>query len=103
MTTIEPTTEMLNAYEIAAERALGAPTQGSLAGLAAVLAIVERDRCMQQRGHDRPREWPDGVGGKHPHHCASCSRDGKPGPGCINCRQTGYDQTPYPNCQECKP
>lgn len=31
----------------------------------------------------------------HTHACATCSPDGKtPGPGCLNCRHTGLDQTP---------
>lgn len=31
----------------------------------------------------------------HAHACVTCSPDGRqPGPGCINCRQTGWDQTP---------
>lgn len=31
----------------------------------------------------------------HAHVCASCSPDGEqPGPGCLNCRHTGMDQTP---------
>lgn len=31
----------------------------------------------------------------HSHACATCSPDGRqPGPGCINCRKTGMDQTP---------
>lgn len=35
----------------------------------------------------------------HNHVCSTCSPDGiKPGNGCINCRQSGYDQTPCPNC-----
>lgn len=35
------------------------------------------------------------------HVCVSCSpRPDVPGPGCINCRQTGYDQTPCVKCSE---
>lgn len=30
----------------------------------------------------------------HVHACVVCGTVGTPGPGCINCRQTGYDQTP---------
>jgi hypothetical protein len=60
---IEPTDEMIAAFEQAAERPVG---RNSLAGLAAVLAIVERDyepircdkqswaghRCTKPRGHE---------------------------------------------------
>lgn len=48
-------------------------------------------------------EWPNGRGGKHPHYCVTCSDGETQGPGCINCRSTGFDQTPWPNCQECTP
>lgn len=41
---IEPSDEMHNAYADAASRALGVPVEASVAGLAAVLAIEERDR-----------------------------------------------------------
>lgn len=35
------------------------------------------------------------------HVCGSCSpRPDVPGPGCINCRNTGYDQTPCVPCAE---
>lgn len=34
----------------------------------------------------------------HDHYCRTCSDGTKPGPGCINCRQTGYDQSPCINC-----
>lgn len=35
----------------------------------------------------------------HKHYCLVCSDGRKPGPGCINCRSTGYDQTPCLDCQ----
>lgn len=49
MTAIEPTDEMVSAFELASwangrEQDIGT-------GLAAVLAIVARDRCMQPSGH----------------------------------------------------
>lgn len=31
---------------------------------------------------------------RHLHICVSCSDGTAPGPGCINCRDTGMDQTP---------
>lgn len=36
----------------------------------------------------------------HPWHaCGTCSPDGThAGPGCHNCRETGYDQTPCRTC-----
>jgi hypothetical protein len=40
---IEITDEMMNAYEEAAERSAGHPIQAFGAGLAAVIAVVERD------------------------------------------------------------
>lgn len=45
-------------------------------------------------------EWTDCAGRDahahvHVHVCVSCSPDGStPGPGCLNCRNTGMDQTP---------
>lgn len=45
--------------------------------------------------HARPK--PDPY--FHNHVCSTCSPDHiNPGSGCINCRQTGYDQTPCVNC-----
>jgi hypothetical protein len=48
---IEPTEEMERAYA----GGTGSPSwklpPGHRAGLAAVLAIVERDRCMESKGH----------------------------------------------------
>lgn len=35
----------------------------------------------------------------HPlHYCITCGSPAGPGPGCGNCRQTGYDQTPCRLC-----
>jgi hypothetical protein len=110
---IEPTDEMRRAFEDAFEAA--APTDGMRfkedhliqmdAGLAAVLTIVERDYCLQPPGHasrsPRPK-WPLGRGGSHPHYCVSCSDGVDEGPGCMNCRWTGMDQTPWPNCEACQ-
>lgn len=44
-------------------------------------------------------EWQHRKKYFHNHVCASCSPDGRrPGIGCMNCRNTGMDQTPCPNC-----
>jgi hypothetical protein len=106
---IEPTDEMIAAADRAIDEQLGylhRPQAEVLRVIiAAVLAIVERDRCMEPRGHvwhPLRREWPSGRGGKHPHYCVSCSDGEAAGPGCGNCRSTGYDQTPWPNCVGCK-
>lgn len=83
--------------------------------LAAVLTIVERDYVIERRcphGSHPARcgpcrfdavKWPLNCGGMHPHYCVSCSDGHAKGDGCINCRQTGYDQTPWPNCAGCAP
>lgn len=99
---IEPTDEMVEAFD-------GPKSSNAWVreGLRSVLAIVERDRCMERRGHvyhplARP-QWPSGRGGQHPHYCVSCSDGETAGPGCGNCRQTGMDQTPWPSCEGCKP
>lgn len=35
----------------------------------------------------------------HPtHHCLTCGTADGPGPGCVNCRGTGFDQTPCLAC-----
>lgn len=137
---IEPTDEMLAAFlaEARPSRLWADGDPDWRAGLAAVLAVVARDRCLEAAGHvwhplARPvtdpclcgadlgppwdstphqkggrgcrgaRQWPSGRGGSHPHFCVSCSDGETAGPGCINCRQTGFDQTPWPDCPECKP
>jgi hypothetical protein len=120
---IEPTDEMERAYKRArkavkeaaqvmncSEHGMGdcpyhqVPGAARRAGLAAVLAIVERDRCLQPRGHvfHPLRNWPPGRGGSHPHYCVSCSTGAAPGAGCGNCRSTGMDQTPWPDCADCR-
>lgn len=68
------------------------------------LAAIERDRCLQPRGHRPLRKptWLPGRGANHPHYCVSCSDGETQGPGCINCRQTGMDQTPWPHCEGCR-
>ena len=117
---IEPTDEMGDAF-VQASRAywtvldhdtgLGGLTVAEhyraarLQALTAVLALVERDYDVQRRmAHGWPaRVWPLNRGALHPHYCVTCSDGHAMGPGCINCRQTGYDQTPWPNCQECQP
>jgi hypothetical protein len=48
----EPTAEMVSAFELASWA--NGQEEDVAAGLAAVLAIVERDRCMQPRGHAVP-------------------------------------------------
>jgi hypothetical protein len=75
------------------------------AAIGDVLAIVERDYDVQRRtSHGWPaRVWPLNRGALHPHYCVSCSDGHAKGDGCINCRQTGYDQTPWPTCEGCKP
>jgi hypothetical protein len=118
---IEPTDEMVEAFR-AVEGTGGwgrnDPREAVRAGLAAVLAIVARDRCMEASGHDDPlrhvepsvedwdwappKGWPSGRGGSHPHYCVSCSDGETQGPGCLNCRQTGMDQTPWPRCEGCR-
>lgn len=47
--------------------------------------VVERDRV-----NPRPRD--------HRHFCLVCSDGTERGPGCINCRETGMDQTPCIDC-----
>lgn len=112
---IEPTTEMVRAFAAAADArcedlidegvTLTTLDEGTVirAGLAAVLAIVERDRCMERKGHvyhPLAKSKP-GRGVNHPHYCVSCSNGETRGPGCMNCRQTGFDQTPWPTCEGC--
>jgi hypothetical protein len=108
---IEPTDEMVEAYGRAVWSTPRSKSDAETtrarrrAGLAAVLAIVERDRCMQPRGHAQhvPRQpRPDGRGSSHPHFCVTCSDGEAAGRGCINCRLTGMDQTPWPRCEECR-
>jgi hypothetical protein len=108
---IEPTDEMrTTAYRTAREWAVqhrhALPDDRMLdSALAAVLAIAARDRCMERRGHvfhPLDRKWPAGRGGSHPHYCVGCSDGEAPGPGCGDCRSTGMDQTPWPQCQECR-
>lgn len=112
---IEPTDEMVTAAaEVAEEemirrlgRDLGTIHRDDIirAILKAGLAIVERDWCLERRGHVyhplAKRQWPTGRGGSHPHFCVSCSDGETAGPGCGNCRSTGMDQTPWPSCGEC--
>lgn len=87
---IKLTSEMQQAFLDArseADRREG-PSTAYVAGLAAVLAIVERDHVMRPRRAAMVRD-------PHAHVCISCSPDGsRPGAGCGNCRQTGFDQTP---------
>jgi hypothetical protein len=101
---IEPTDEMVQlVYEQIDFWNHG--DDGIREGLAAVLAIVERDRCMERRGHvwhPLARTWPSRRGGSHPHYCVSCSDGEEQGPGCINCRSTGMDQSPWPDCEQCR-
>jgi hypothetical protein len=114
---IEPTVDMATTYETARRAYFVAQDHTAvgltvaehhqaacLAGLAAVFALVERDYCLEPPGHasrsPRPK-WPLGRGGSHPHYCVSCSDGVDEGPGCMNCRWTGMDQTPWPNCEAC--
>lgn len=76
----------------------------------ALLAAVERDRCLEPRDHvfhplDRyraPSKWPARRGALHPHFCVVCSDGEAKGPGCVNCRSTGFDQSPWPDCVPCE-
>lgn len=103
---IEPTDALRRAY-VDAWDPNADPDELMDARLLAVLAELSRDYCLQRKGHvwnpsdRRPPQWPPGRGAKHPHYCVSCSNGETPGPGCINCRSTGYDQTPRPDCEEC--
>lgn len=69
---------------------------------AALAALVARREALAVEKHKSehncwPKPKPDPY--FHNHVCRTCSPDGKnPGQGCINCRQTGYDQSPCPNC-----
>jgi hypothetical protein len=101
---IEPTDEMV---QLVYERIdfWNHGSDGIREGLVDVFALVERDYDVRDRtSHGWPaRVWPLNRGALHPHYCVTCSDGHAMGPGCINCRQTGYDQTPWPNCQECRP
>lgn len=48
---IELTFEMLEAYAAGASSVTGLNVEASATGLAAVLAIVARDYCLERRGH----------------------------------------------------
>jgi hypothetical protein len=102
---IEVTDEMREAFQVAAGWP-GPPWRFGpdvANGLAAVLALVERDYCLERKGHayhPLARSKP-GRGVNHPHYCLSCSSGEAKGPGCMNCRQTGFDQTPWPTCGGC--
>lgn len=48
---IEPTDEMVEAFELAAWPKPDSETIHIEAGLAAVLALVERDHCLERKGH----------------------------------------------------
>lgn len=107
---IEPTDEMRrNAYtdaRIWADRHGHAQPDDRLVDVVihAVIAVVERDYDVLRRtSHVWPaRVWPPNRGALHPHYCVSCSDGHAKGDGCINCRQTGYDQSPWPDCGQCR-
>lgn len=97
---IEVTNEMVRAFiqgycaadDDSPEVILG--DKAERAGLAAVLAIAERDYQMTPRSPYDPR-LAARAADPHAHACVTCSPDGVlPGPGCDNCRRTGMDQTP---------
>lgn len=106
---IEVTDEMVTAAAEVAEdemvrrlgRDLGTLHRDDIirAALKAALAIVERDWNMQP--NPNARKSRPGRGVNHPHYCLSCSNGEAKGPGCMNCRQTGFDQTPWPSCAGC--
>lgn len=105
---IEPTDEMVAVFRDAWMRSMQTDPStddpeavADRAGLAAVLALVERDYCLERKGHVYHPLTKPGRGVNHPHFCLSCSNGETRGPGCINCRQTGFDQTPWPDCREC--
>lgn len=70
--------------------------------------VVERNAAENRRvmaSIDNRLRWPrpemqranQAVRARYPHAhaCVTCSPDGRqPGPGCVNCRKTGMDQTP---------
>lgn len=86
--TIEVTEEMLIAFREAVRSGGDNVDDIRADGLAAVLAIVERDHAMRPRRVQIDRD-------PHAHVCVTCSPDGRrPGAGCMNCRHTGMDQTP---------
>lgn len=110
---IEPTPEMERAMYIAlAAEEPGRHHAAVRTGLAAVLAIVERKHLARPTCVCLGADWPHvpssarctppvdrrreaRTADPHAHACVSCSPDGVlPGRGCINCRQTGMDQTP---------
>jgi hypothetical protein len=70
VTFIEPTTEMLNAYEEAAGRAFGKPMRGSIAGLTAVFTLIERDYEVSEREASGPRA--DDPHARHRSPVADC-------------------------------
>jgi hypothetical protein len=107
MAMIDPTDEMRAAFDQAPAADVGCYCAICLNHrLAAVLAIVERDRCLKPRGHVfHPLAKPPRLSGRgvsHPHFCVSCSDGEKAGPGCANCRSTGFDQSPWPDCEQCR-
>jgi hypothetical protein len=106
---IEVTHEMVTTFMQAAQatpvQVAGRELLNTRTGLAAVLALVERDYRIEPRP-----PWDEfgplakskpGRGVNHPHYCLSCSNGETKGPGCMNCRQTGFDQTPRPTCGGC--
>lgn len=55
--------------------------------------LAQANRTIEQLKVARPA--PTDPRAPHSHVCVSCSPDGaEPGPGCVNCRQTGMDQAP---------
>lgn len=55
---------------------------------------------LRQRALDADPRRAARIADPHAHACVSCSPDGvTPGPGCINCRQTGHEpQCPHSCC-----
>lgn len=65
--------------------------------IASQAAGATSDATSGVPGHREVSEDRQAVRKRYPHAhaCVTCSPDARqPGPGCINCRQTGWDQTP---------
>lgn len=94
----------------ASPEAIAALAKEANAELRRVARVIEwleelRDRRIDERDAGTWPYPPDPQAARFPcgrsHVCVSCSpRPDVPGPGCLNCRQTGFDQTPCVPCAE---